>query len=221
MCLFSRRWRVKIFEHTRHINLEGSDSGRAGGSFSSCGFSGTSDINGFFIPWPPLINSTGTSGGRSSFKEETILVNMFSLIPLSYEFTLWDIICILVWSDGILLMSSLSVPEDDELDFFLLDVDLVFSFLLVTEDGDPGDRTPASKSKMLTGFKGLVLIPKTVWGVSDFTISSWVDVGKGSIIWFRHIGIFVWLASEASVTTGNSPERLMVPTSSCLLFRLK
>ena len=74
MCRFNNLWRVKILEQSRHWNLVGSDSGRAGGNFSV--LTGAPSVGslerGFLMPWPPLINSIGASGGIPSYKERKI-----------------------------------------------------------------------------------------------------------------------------------------------------
>ena len=69
MCRFKSLCRLNVFVHILHWNLDGSDSGRSGGSFSVAAFtSGVSsgpDI-GFLIPCPPLMISIGISAGIPS-----------------------------------------------------------------------------------------------------------------------------------------------------------
>ena len=69
ICLFNSLCKLKILEHKRHWNLDGSLSGRAGGSFSTGVFSCGSEERGFLIPWPPLMSSIGASGGIPNWKE--------------------------------------------------------------------------------------------------------------------------------------------------------
>ena len=58
---------MKILEQSLHWNLDGSDSGLAGGSFSvGTGFASGSTDRGFLMPWPPLMSSMGASGGIPS-----------------------------------------------------------------------------------------------------------------------------------------------------------
>ena len=69
MCRFSSRCRVNCLEHVLHWNLDGSESGLTGGSFSSVLTIPSGDI-GFLNPWPPLISSMGASGGMPSCNGE-------------------------------------------------------------------------------------------------------------------------------------------------------
>ena len=66
MCRFNSRCRLKDLEHSLHANLEGSVSDLIGGIFSTMRAGSVSLAKGFFMPNPPLISSTGASGGIPS-----------------------------------------------------------------------------------------------------------------------------------------------------------
>jgi hypothetical protein len=85
MWRFNSRCRENILVQIRHWNLDGSDSGRTGGSFSVTGFSGKSGAIGFLMPWPPLISSIGMSGGIPSWKYSSMILTSFQ-IKLKIEF---------------------------------------------------------------------------------------------------------------------------------------
>jgi len=134
-------------------------------------------------------------------------------------------------------MSSSSVVEEDEVDFFLTGLDLILP-PPPTEHGDSGkvmllvlidagEKTPASKSELLpdlSTFTVIGCIPNIAAGGSVLTISLREEAGRGSTICLRPGGPFKLLTSEAAATTaratGRSPARFMVPMSTWRPFKL-
>ena len=65
ICRFNNLCRLNDLEQSLHANFEGSFSERTGGIFSTILVS-VCEAKGFLMPNPPLISSTGASGGSPS-----------------------------------------------------------------------------------------------------------------------------------------------------------
>lgn len=78
ICRLSNLCRLKFFEHTRHTNFVGSSSLTNTCLFfsSSLCLAFASVAKGFFTPWPPLMNSSGSSAGRPNYNKYISIITV-------------------------------------------------------------------------------------------------------------------------------------------------